>query len=263
MGLLTGKNALIFGLANDKSIAWGIAQAFAREGANLGFSYAGEMLGKRVRPLAAQLGVDFVEECDVASDEQIAAVAEKAKAHFGEIDIIVHSIGFANKEELQGYFYDTSRAGFHLAMDISVYSFVGLARAFQPLMRKGGALLTLTYYGSVKVAPNYNMMGVAKAALEASTRYLAADFGPQGIRVNAISAGPIRTLAAMGVTGFRDMYKNFAEMSPMRENVTQEDCGNAAVYLCSGMAAHVTGEILYVDSGYNIMAAADPRKSSE
>ncbi len=262
MGLLSGKNALIFGLANDKSIAWGIAQAFAREGAKLGFSYAGETLGKRVRPLAAQLGVDFVEECDVASDEQIAAVAEKAKAHFGEIDILVHSIGFANKEELQGYFYNTSRAGFHLAMDISVYSFVGLARAFEPLLRQGGALLTLTYYGSVKVAPNYNMMGVAKAALEASTRYLAADFGPRGVRVNAISAGPIRTLAAMGVTGFRDMYKNFAEMSPMRENVTQEDCGNAAVFLCSEMSAHTTGEIFYVDSGYNIMAAADPRKES-
>jgi len=262
MGLLTGKNALIFGLANDKSIAWGIAQAFAREGANLGFSYAGEMLTKRVRPLAEQLNVKFVEECDVASDEQIAAVAEKAKAHFGEIDIVVHSIGFANKDELQGYFYNTSRAGFHLAMDISVYSFVGLARAFQPLMRRGGSLLTLTYYGAVKVAPNYNMMGVAKAALEASTRYLAADFGPQGIRVNAISAGPIRTLAAMGVSGFRDMYKNYADMAPMRENVTPADCGNAAVFLCSDMAAHTTGEILYVDSGYNIMGVMDPRKES-
>jgi enoyl-[acyl-carrier protein] reductase I len=259
MGLLTGKNALIFGLANDKSIAWGIAQAFAREGAQLGFSYAGEALEKRVRPLAAQLNVDFVEQCDVASDEQIASVAEKAAQRFGQIDILVHSIGFANKDELSGHFYNTSRAGFHLAMDISVYSFVGLARAFQPILRKGGALLTLTYYGSVKVAPNYNMMGVAKAALEASTRYMASDFGPQGIRVNAISAGPIRTLAAMGVSGFRDMYKNFADMAPMRENVTPEDCGNAALYLCSDMASHVTGEVLYVDSGYNIMAAADPK----
>lgn len=263
MGLLTGKNALIFGLANDKSIAWGIAQAFAREGATLGFSYAGEMLEKRVRPLAAQLGVDFVEQCDVASDEQIAAVAEKARAHFGEIDILVHSIGFANKDELQGQFYNTSRAGFHLAMDISVFSFVALAKAFQPFMRRGGALLTLTYYGSVKVAPNYNMMGVAKAALEASTRYLARDFGPQGIRVNAISAGPVRTLAAMGVSGFRDMHKNFAEMAPLRENITIEDCGNAAVYLCSDWAAHVTGEIHYVDSGYNIMAAPEPNVAKE
>jgi enoyl-[acyl-carrier protein] reductase I len=258
MGLLTGKNALIFGLANDKSIAWGITQAFHREGANIGLSYAGEILGKRVRPLAEQLGITFVEECDVASDEQIAAVAEKAAKHFGQVDIIVHSIGFANKEELQGNFYNTSRAGFHLAMDISVYSFVGLARAFQPILRKGGALLTLTYYGSVKVAPNYNMMGVAKAALESATRYLARDFGPQGIRVNAVSAGPLRTLAAMGITGFRDMHRNFAEMAPMHENITIDDVGNAALYLCSDMSAHVTGEIHYVDSGYNIMAAPEP-----
>ena len=258
MGLLTGKNALIFGLANDKSIAWGIAQAFQREGANIGLSYAGEMLEKRVRPLAAQLGATFVEQCDVASDEQINAVAEKAAKHFGQVDIIIHSIGFANKEELQGNFYNTSRAGFHLAMDISVYSFVGLARAFQPIMRKGGALLTLTYYGSVKVAPNYNMMGVAKAALESATRYLARDFGPQGIRVNAISAGPLRTLAAMGIAGFREMHRSFAEMNPMHENITIDDVGNAALYLCSDMSAHVTGEIHYVDSGYNIMATSEP-----
>lgn len=263
MGLLSGKNALVFGLANDKSIAWGITQALHREGANIGISYAGEMLEKRVRPLAAQVGSDFVEQCDVASDEQIAAVAEKAKAHFGEIDVLIHSIGFANKDELQGYFYNTSRAGFHLAMDISVFSFVALAKAFQPMIRKGGALLTLTYYGSVKVAPNYNMMGVAKAALESATRYLARDFGPQGIRVNAISAGPVRTLAAMGVSGFRDMHRNFVEMAPMRENITIEDCGNAAVYLCSNMSAHVTGEIHYVDSGYNIMAAPDPNSLKE
>ncbi len=258
MGLMEGKTALVFGLANDKSIAWGITQAFHREGAKIGISYAGEMLEKRVRPLAAEVGADFVEQCDVSSDEQIAAVAEKAKKHFGQVDVIVHSIGFANKDELQGNFYDTSRAGFHLAMDISVFSFVALAKAFQPIMRRGGALLTLTYYGSVKVAPNYNMMGVAKAALEASTRYLARDFGPQGIRVNAISAGPVRTLAAMGVSGFRDMHRNFAEMAPMRENITIEDCGNAAVYLCSDMSAHVTGEIHYVDSGFNVMAMPEP-----
>jgi enoyl-[acyl-carrier protein] reductase I len=263
MGLLSGKTALIFGLANDRSIAWGISQAFHREGATLGFSYAGEILEKRVRPLAAGLGVDFVEECDVSRDEDIDAVVAKAKAHFGEIDILVHSIGFANRDELQGNFYNTSRAGFHTAMDISVYSFVGLARAFQPLIRKGGALLTLTYYGSVKVAPNYNIMGVAKAALEATTRYMAADFGPQGIRVNAVSAGPIRTLAAAGVSGFRDMYKSFAEVSPMRENVSIDDCGNAAVFLCSDLASHTTGEILYVDSGYNIMGVVDPRNREE
>lgn len=258
MGLLTGKTALIFGLANDKSIAWGITKAFHEQGANIGLSYAGEMLASRVQPLAKQLGITFVEECDVANDEQIAAVAEKAARHFGQIDILVHSIGFANKEELQGNFYNTSRAGFHLAMDISVYSLVGLARAFQPIMRQGGALLTLTYYGSVKVAPNYNVMGVAKAALESATRYLAYDFGPQGIRVNAISAGPLRTLAAMGVTGFRDMHRNFAEMTPLRENISIEDVGNAALYLCSDMSAHVTGEIHYVDSGFSIMAAVGP-----
>jgi enoyl-[acyl-carrier protein] reductase I len=262
MGLLSGKKALIFGLANDRSIAWGIAQAFAREGAELGFSYAGEALEKRVRPLAEQLGVKFVEECDVSSDEQIAQVAVKAREHFGEVDILVHSVAFANRDELNGKYYNTSRAGFHLAMDISVYSFVGLARAFQPFLRKGGALLTLSYYGAVKVAPNYNMMGVAKAALEASTRYLAHDFGPEGIRVNAISAGPIRTLAAAGVSGFKDMLKQFAEMAPLRENVTIEDCGNAAVFLCSDMAAHTTGEIFYVDSGYNIMGVPEPESKA-
>ena len=263
MGLMSGKTALIFGLANERSIAWGISKAFHREGATLGFSYAGEVLERRVKPLAAELGVDFVEECDVSADENIEAIAQKAKARFGEIDVLVHSIGFANKDELQGYFYNTSRAGFKMAMDISVYSFVALARAFEPIMRKGGSLLTLTYYGSEKVMPNYNIMGVCKAALEASTRYMAADLGPQGIRVNAISAGPLRTLAAAGVSGFRDMYKNFAEASPMRENITIEDCGNAAVFLCSDLAAHTTGEVLYVDSGFNVMGIFDPRRNDE
>ena len=261
MSLLSGKTALIFGLANDRSIAWGISKAFHREGATLGFSYAGEVLERRVKPLAAELGVDFVEECDVSADENIDAVVEKARARFGQIDILVHSIGFANKDELQGYFYNTSRAGFHTAMDISVYSFVALARAFQPIIRKGGALLTLTYYGSEKVMPNYNIMGVCKAALEASTRYMAADLGPQGIRVNAISAGPLRTLAAAGVSGFRDMYKSFAEVSPLRENISIDDCGNAAAFLCSDMASHTTGEVLYVDSGFNVMGVLDPRKT--
>jgi len=259
MGLLTGKTALIFGLANERSIAWGITQALHREGAVIGLSYAGEALERRVRPLAAQIGCSFVEECDVTSDEQIAAVAEKAAAAFGQIDILVHSIGFANREELTGPFYNTSRAGFHLAMDISVYSFIGLARAFQPIIRPGGALLCMTYYGAEKVVPNYNVMGVAKAALEASTRYLAADFGPQGTRVNAISAGPIRTLAAAGVSGFKDMYRQFAEMAPLRTNVTIEDVGNAAVFLCSDMSARITGEVMYVDAGYNIVGVPESR----
>ena len=257
MGLLEGKTALIFGLANKNSIAWGIAQAFQREGATIGISYAGEILKRRVDPLAESIDCDFVEECDVSKDEDIAAIAAKAAERFGKIDIIVHSIGFATRDELNGPFYNTSREGFHLAMDISVYSFVALARAFQPLMNPGGAMLSMTYHGSTKVTPNYNVMGVAKAALEASTRYLAHDLGPQGVRVNAISAGPIRTLAAAGVSGFKSMYKRFIEMAPLHENVTIEDVGNAAVFLSSDMSARTTGEVFYVDSGYNIMGVPD------
>jgi enoyl-[acyl-carrier protein] reductase I len=251
MGLLEGKNALVFGLANDKSIAWGITQALHREGAKIGISYAGEMLKRRVMPLAEQIGCKWVEECDVTKDEHIAAVVEKTKNDFGNVDILVHSIAFAGREELTGPFYNTSREGFKNAMDISVFSFVALAKAYQPILNPGASLICMTYYGSVKVAPHYNVMGVAKAALEASTRYLAFDFGPQKIRVNAISAGPIRTLAAAGVGGFRDMYKHFADMSPLRENVTIEDVGNAAVFLASDLSARVTGEVLYVDSGFN------------
>ena len=258
MGLLTGKTALIFGIANDRSIAWGIAQAFHREGATLGFSYAGEVIEKRIKPLAESIGVKFVEPCDVSRDEDIASVVEKAAAAFGQVDIIVHSIGFANKEELEGPYYNTSRSGFHTAMDISVYSFTALAKAFAPIMHPGGSLLTMTYYGAEKVAPNYNVMGIAKAALEASVRYLAYDLGPQGIRVNAISAGPIRTLAAAGVASFKDMYRHFNRLVPLRENIGIEDIGNTALYLCSDMSAKVTGEILYVDSGFNILGFPIP-----
>jgi len=257
MGLLEGKTALVFGLANNRSIAWGVTEAFVREGATVGVSYAGETLKRRVDPLAESIGCDFVEQCDVSSDEEIAAVAAKAAERFGKIDILVHSIGFADRNELMGPYYNTSRAGFHLAMDISVYSFVALAKAFQPLMNPGGALLTMTYHGSVKVTPNYNVMGVAKAALEASTRYLAYDFGKDKVRVNAISAGPIRTLASAGVGGFKAMYKAFEEMAPLHENVTIEDVGNAAVFLSSDMSARTTGEVFYVDAGYNIMGVPD------
>lgn len=203
MKILEGKTALIFGVANNRSIAWGITQAFHEQGATIGLSYAGEILERRVRPLAESIGCTFVEPCDVSQDEQIQQVAEKAKAAFGEIDILVHSIGFANRDELSGPYYNTSREGFHLAMDISVYSFTALAKAFQPLFRPGGAMVTLTYSGGERVSPHYNVMGVAKAALESSMRYLAYDFGPQEVRVNAISAGPIRTLAAAGVSGFK------------------------------------------------------------
>lgn len=260
MGLLSGKNALIFGVANDHSIAWGIAQAFAREGARLGFSYAGEVLEKRVRPLAASVGSTFVEPCDVTKDEDIAALMEKAQAAFNGIDILVHAIAFANREELSGPYYNTSRAGFHLAMDVSAYSFTALARAALPLMRPNGSLLTLTYLGSVRAVTHYNVMGVAKAALEASVRYLAVDLGAheKHLRVNAISAGPIRTLAAAGVSGFKQMYSEFKNLAPMRRHVTIEDIGNAALYLCSDWAAGVTGEIHYVDAGFNVIGVAEP-----
>jgi enoyl-[acyl-carrier protein] reductase I len=264
MGLLNGKNALVFGLANERSIAWGITQALYREGAKIGISYAGETLKRRVMPLAEKIGCTWVEECDVTKDEDIDAVAKKAANDFGQVDVLVHSIAFAGREELTGPFYNTTREGFKNAMDISVYSFVALARAFQPILRAGASLICMTYYGSVKVAPHYNVMGVAKAALEATTRYLAYDLGPQQVRVNAISAGPIRTLAAAGVGGFRDMYKHFADMSPMRENVTIDDVGNAAVFLASDLSRRVTGDVLYVDSGFNIVGVQmGPKESSE
>jgi enoyl-[acyl-carrier protein] reductase I len=257
MSLLQGKTALIFGVANERSIAWGITKAFHAHGARIGLSYAGEVLERRVRPLAASIGCDFVEACDVARDEDILRVAEKAAQAFEKVDILVHSIGFANRDELNGPYYDTTRAGFHLAMDISVYSFTALAKAFQPLLRPGGSLLTITYYGSEKVAPHYNVMGVAKAALEASVRYLAYDFGPQGVRVNAISAGPIRTLAAAGVSGFKMMYKYFTDFAPLHQGVTSDDVGNAALFLCSDLAAKTTGQVVFVDSGYNIIGVPE------
>ncbi len=251
MGLLEGKTALIFGLANERSIAWGITQAMHREGAKIGISYAGEALERRVKPLAEQIGCKWVEECDVTKDEHIAAIADKARQEFGHVDVLVHSVAFAGRDELSGPYYNTTREGFRNALDISVFSFVALAKSFRPILNPGASLLCMTYYGSVKVAPHYNVMGVAKAALESSTRYLAYDLGPEKIRVNAISAGPIRTLAAAGVAGFRDMYKQFADVSPMRENVTIEDVGNAAVFLASDLSKRITGEVLYVDSGFN------------
>jgi enoyl-[acyl-carrier protein] reductase I len=260
MGLLSGKTALIFGVANDHSIAWGIAQAFAREGAVLGFSYAGEALGKRVRPLAAQVNSTFVEACDVTRDDDITTLFDKAGAALGEIDILVHAIAFANRDELSGPYYNTSRAGFQLAMDVSVYSFTALARAALPMMRPGGSLLTLSYLGAERAVAHYNVMGVAKAALESSVRYLAVDMGAheKHIRVNAISAGPIRTLAAAGVSGFKSMHSAFKDVAPLRRHVTIDDIGNSALYLCSDLAAGVTGEIHYVDAGYNVMGVPSP-----
>jgi enoyl-[acyl-carrier protein] reductase I len=264
MGLLEGKNALVFGLANERSIAWGITQAFKREGANIGISYAGEMLERRVKPLAEKVDCKWIKQCDVTKDEEITATAESAAKHFGKIDVLVHSIAFAGREELSRPYYQTSRNGFKNAMDISVFSLVALTNAFLPLLNPGASIMCLTYgSGATKVAPHYNVMGVAKAALESSTRYLAYDLGQQKIRVNAISAGPIRTLAAAGVGGFRDMYKHFADMSPMRENVTIEDVGNMAVFLASDLSTKVTGEVIYIDSGFNILGVQISGKEEE
>lgn len=256
MGLLDGKTALIVGVANDHSIAWGIAQALHREGADLGFTFLGEALERRVRPLAESLDARLIAPCDLTSDEQIAAVMEQIKVTYGKLDILIHSAAFAKTDELRGPYYNTSREGFRLALDISAYSLTALVQAAVPLFSPSAAVLTMTYHGSTQVFPNYNVQGVAKAALEASVRYLAADLGPQGVRVNAISAGPIRTLAASAVSGIRDMIKAQQEVSPLRRKVTIEDVGNTALWLCSDLASGVTGEIVYVDAGANIVGAA-------
>ncbi len=257
MGLLDGKRALIFGLANDHSIAWGIAQALHREGAEVGFSSVEMLMEKRVKPLAARLGATFVEPCDVQKDEDIERVFAKWKEHYGQLDILVHAVAFANKDELGGEFIRTSRAGFALAHDVSAYSLVALAREARPLMGDGGAILTLSYYGAEKAVVNYNVMGVAKASLEACVRYLAVDLGKEGIRVNAISAGPVRTLAAAGVSGFKKMHRLFEEIAPLHRPLSIDDLGNAAVYLCSDLSRGTTGEIHYVDGGYNIIGVPE------
>jgi len=253
MGLLDGRTALIFGVANDHSIAWGIAQALHAEGAEVGFSSVESLIEKRVRPLATSIGSTFVEPCDVQSDEQIRAVFARWAETHDSLDILVHALAFARREDLEGGFVDTSREGFALALDVSAYSLVALAHEARPLLRRGSSVMTLTYYGAEKVVANYNVMGVAKAALEASVRYLAADLGPDGVRVNAISAGPVRTLAASGIAGFKGMYRGFAEVAPLRANITPEDVGRTAVYLASALSSAVTGEVLYVDGGFNIV----------
>jgi enoyl-[acyl-carrier protein] reductase I len=254
MGLLDGKNALVFGVANDHSIAWGIAKAFHDEGAKVGFSSIESLMERRVKPLADSIGSTFVEPADVQSDEDIARVFERYAAGHEQLDILVHALAFAKREDLAGGFVDTSRDGFALALDVSAYSLVALSRAARPLLRPGSSVMTLTYYGSEKVTANYNVMGVAKAALEASVRYLASDLGPEGVRVNAISAGPIRTLAASGIAGFKKMYGQFDEVAPLRRNVTSEDVGRTAVYLASDLSSAVTGEVIHVDAGFSIMA---------
>jgi enoyl-[acyl-carrier protein] reductase I len=258
MKLLEGKTAMIFGLSNNRSLAWGITKAFHAHGAKIGLSYVGEIMEKRVVPLAAEIGCEVLIPCDVTSDEQIARAVAETQAKLGKIDILIHSIAYAGRDELMFPFTQTSRASFAQTMDISVFSFVALANAYRAITNPGGAYLTLTYYGAEKVMPRYNVMGVAKAALEAATRYMAYDLGPSGIRVNAISAGPIRTLSAGGISGFKQLYSRFAEVAPLKKNISIEDVGNAAVYLCSDMAASVTGEVHFVDAGYNVMGVREP-----
>ena len=253
MGMLDGRKALIFGVANDHSIAWGIAKAFHAEGATVGFSSVESLIERRVRPLAESIGSTFIEPCDIQSDEQIRAVFEKWGAAHGELDILVHAVAYAKREDLDGQFVDTSRDGFATALDVSAYSLVAMAREARPHLHRGSSILTLSYYGAEKVVTHYNVMGVAKAALEASVRYLAADLGPDGIRVNAISAGPIRTLSAGGIAGFRKLYGPFNELAPLRAHISIEDVGKTALYLGSDLSSAVTGEVVYVDGGFNIL----------
>ena len=254
MKLLEGKRAAIFGVANDRSIAWAISEALHAEGAELAFTYAGEFLEKRVRPLAEGIGSKIVLPCDVTKDEEIEKVFSTLKQEWGGLDIMIHAIAFAKKEDLANPYVQTSRHGFHLAMDVSAYSMVALARHAAPLMEgRAGSMLTLTYMGSERVIPNYNVMGVAKAALEASVRYLAHDLGPKGIRVNAISAGPIRTLAASGIADFKEMLHHVGERAPLKRNIDAAEVGKTALFLCSEWGSAITGEVLHVDAGYSIM----------
>ena len=251
--LLKGKRGLIMGLANDKSIAWGIAKACREAGAELAFSYQGDALLKRVTPLAAEVGSDIVLPCDVGSMESVDAMFTALKERWGRLDFLVHAIGFSDKEQLRGRYVDTTRDNFLLTMDISVFSFTAVVNRAEKMMTGGGSCLTLTYHGAERVMPHYNVMGVAKAALEASVRYMAEDLGKTGVRVNAISAGPIKTLAASGIGDFRYILKWNELNSPLRRNVTQEEVGKSALYLLSDLGSAVTGEVLHVDAGYHVV----------
>lgn len=253
MSILAGKKALIFGVANERSIAWGIAQEFKKQGASVALSYVNDSIKKRVEPLAVELGADFTFEMDVCNDDHYKNVHDLVKDKWGDFDIIVHSIAFADRKDLKDKFVNTSREGFKMACDISAFSLVGLSNALTPLMNEKGSIMAMSYYGSQKVITNYNVMGVAKAALEASTRYLANDLGEKKIRVNCISAGPIKTLAASGISGFRDLLSKVEDIAPMRENVTPSDVGGTATYLASDLSNGVTGQVIYVDSGLSIL----------
>jgi enoyl-[acyl-carrier protein] reductase I len=265
MGFLAGKRAFIVGVATDRSIAWGIAQAMHREGAELAFSYVNDKMKERVEPLAASLGSRLTMPLDVTVDAQADAAFELLKREWGQLDIVIHAVAFAPREALTGSFLNaTSRESFRIAHDVSSFSLTTLAQRAQPLMAgRRGALLTLSYLGALRSIPGYNVMGLAKASLEANVRFLAADLGPQGIRVNGISAGPIKTLAAAGIPGFRKMLSRVAEISPLRRNVTLEDVGNAAAFLCSDLAAGITGEILYVDNGFSTVGMSFPLEAGE
>lgn len=255
MGFLAGKRALITGLASDRSIAYGIAQAMHREGAELAFTYQTDKLKGRVEKFATEFGASIVLPCDVSTDDNIAETFRLLNEQWDSVDIVVHAIAFAPKEQLEGSIVDkTTKEGSQLAHDISAYSFLAMARYARPLMKgRNGALLTLSYLGAVSAIPNYNVMGMAKASLEAAVRFMAADLGPEGTRVNAVSAGPIRTLAASGISGFRKMLSHFEKYAPLRRNVTIEEVGNVVAFLCSDLASGVTGEITYVDCGWNIL----------
>jgi enoyl-[acyl-carrier protein] reductase I len=252
-GLMDGKRGLIMGLANEKSLAWGIAQRLREHGAEMAFSYQGEALGKRVIPLAAELGSDFTFDCDVSDMAALDGAFAKLRQRWETIDFVVHAIGFSDKNQLRGKFYDTTLDNFQMTMNISAYSLVAVTQRARAMMPNGGSILTLTYYGAEKVVPHYNVMGVAKAALEASVRYLANDLGPENIRVNAISAGPIKTLAASGIGDFRYILKWNELNSPLRRNVTVEDVGGAGLYMLSDLSSGVTGEVHHVDSGYHLV----------
>ena len=253
-GILAGKRALITGVANERSIAWAIAEAFRAEGAELAFTYPGEAMGKRVRPLAEQAGAKAIIDLDVSKDEDVERAAAEIGRIWPQVDIVLHSIGYAPRGALDGRFTEvTTREAWQVTMDVSAYSLIALARAFRHMMPPGSSIVTLSYYGAEKVVRNYNVMGVAKAALEASARYLAEDLGQDGIRVNAISAGPLKTLAAAGIKGMRAMLGENADKTPLRRNIDQEDCARAALYLCSDLARNVTGEVLHVDAGQNNM----------
>jgi enoyl-[acyl-carrier protein] reductase I len=253
MLLMQGKKTLVFGVINERSIAYGIANSLREQGATLALGYAAEPIRKRIEPIAEALGADFIFQCNVSSDAEIEQAANTVREKWGGVDAMVHSIAYANREDLAGRFIDTSREGFRVALDVSAYSLVALCRAFEPLFTPGASVITLSYYGSGRVVANYNAMGVAKSALEASVRYLAVDLGKRGVRINAISAGPVKTMAASAISGFRTILETIEQRSPLGRNISLEDIGKSALYLASDLSSGTTGEVVFVDSGYNIM----------